>query len=754
MKRTISWMVAAALAAGAVGCSNGSGDAPAEAAIEAGALAPEAGSIPVAAPEAGAVPQDASPGVTVVQVAAGGFQACAVKSDGTVACWGNDTWGDLGDGRDAGGDLVGSGPVLVSGITDAVQVASGYATSCAVRRSGNVVCWGTNAVDALGSGYETATEPQANTPMLVAGLTDAVEVKMAFYYVCARRTTGAVACWGSSLTPDAGPSALPLEVPGLTDAVEITVGMRHACARRQTGEVVCWGGNDYNQLGPAAVDAGAGLDVQPVTIEGLTNVATVSAGDLHTCALLKDGSVWCWGLDLLGLSDAGSFASAPTPTRVAGITGAVQIAGGMYSACAILASGQVTCWGADAYGALGDGKPTGSAMSFSPPVGVVGLQARSLSSSPGFLHTCAVTAAGGVACWGLNEGVVGQPFVGQVAGPIPVKGVSHAMSVAVGGTFTCAVTAPGSVSCWGANDNGVLGNGATPGSAPTSSAVPVVGIVDAVNVVAGDGYACALHQTGTVSCWGSNTYGQLGNGNSNGEPTSTPTPVLILNNIVEIAGGLDATCARRTDGTVACWGYGFGTSPVTIVGVTQATQITGGISFCALHATGDVVSWTWGGGWVTPVPGLTSAVQIASGGSQICARLGSGDVLCWGQESSGELGNGLESGSSATPAAVIGLHDAVDISAGWGLTCARHQNGTAVCWGTSSLVGYPSTKDVLVPGQPVQNLAAATQIAIASDHVCAVLSDGTVACWGQNGMGGLGDGSLIESSTPLSITGL
>ncbi len=203
-----------------------------------------------------------------VQIAAGRFVTCARRAAGTVVCWGFNGNSQIGDGTTTDRPT----PVAVLGLTDAVDVRTapgwtfdGVYTVCARRASGAAVCWGDNFYGQLGDGTTTAS----STPVTVADLTNAVEVVPGLH-TCARQASGAVLCWGRNDTGEIGdgtttPRLAPVSVSGLTDAVEISAGQYHTCARRASGTIVCWGNNDYGQLG----DGSMTQRLTPTAVTGL-----------------------------------------------------------------------------------------------------------------------------------------------------------------------------------------------------------------------------------------------------------------------------------------------------------------------------------------------------------------------------------------------------------------------------------------------------------------------------------------------------
>ena len=364
-------------------------------------------------------------------------------------------------------------------------------------------------------------------------------------------------------------------------------------------------------------------------------------------------------------------------------------------------------------------------------------------------------------------------FVLRPALPPPLSGIAK---VAVGTNHTCALTDARRVKCWGSNAYGQLGDGGVT-SIPTNGAasdlpVDVMGVSDAVDVTAGDFSSCALIVDGTVRCWGYGGRGELGQGAF--ASSSTPVTVSGVGDATAISQGLAHTCVLVPGGSAKCWGYNFWGSlgndanvdsdvPVDVVGLTGATAIVGGgDSVCALVAAGAAKCWGRNGAGQlgdgtttdrsTPVDvvGLTGAVQVALGRAFTCARQGSGSVGCWGENGDGQLGNGTHT-PSLSPVAVAGLSDAVDLGAGWYHACAARTGGPVDCWGRN-LQGQLGNGSFTGSASPVGvvGLTDAGQVR-GSFHACAVRTSGGVDCWGANGSGQLGDGSNIGSPLPVAV---
>lgn len=273
--------------------------------------------------------------------------ACAITSTGSVKCWGNNYSGQLGDGTYVNSTT----PVSVEGITDAVSVSVnnahiGGAHSCALLSGGGIKCWGNNDFGQLGDG-STDSSP---SPVYVSGITDAVSISSGTDSTCAISSGGEAKCWGANdITLEA--ILTPRLVPGVSDVVAISAGGWHTCVVTGGGEVKCWGSNMNGNLGDGS---SSDYSLTPVTVAGIADAINVSSS-WHTCALLKSGGVKCWGAGSEGQLGAGAYVNSSIPIAVAGISDAVEVINGDGSSCAILKSGNIKCWGYNGYGKLGNG---------------------------------------------------------------------------------------------------------------------------------------------------------------------------------------------------------------------------------------------------------------------------------------------------------------------------------------------------------------------------------------------------------------
>jgi alpha-tubulin suppressor-like RCC1 family protein len=336
----------------------------------------------------------------------------------------------------------------------------------------------------------------------------------------------------------------------------VSTGLDHACALLLNGTVECWGGNQYGQLGDGTTTS----SLTPVVVPGLPGVATVSAGDYSTCAVLSGGTtgstVECWGDGSYGELGDGTTTSSSTPVVVSGLSGVTAVSVGGGFACAVLSNGTVACWGNNRFGQLGDGTATSSAT----PVVVTGLSgvtAVSVSGSPNAgSSACAVLSNGTVECWGIRR----DGTTTTSATPVVVRGLSGVTAVSVGSYSVCALLLNGTVECWGDNHYGLLGD---PTLATLSSRTPVVvsrlsGVTD---VSVGVYSACALRSDGTVACWGDDQYGQLGNPSVTRALGTSYVPVvgvgdILLTGVRAVSAGGYSACALLPGAAgIDCWGY-------------------------------------------------------------------------------------------------------------------------------------------------------------------------------------------------------
>jgi alpha-tubulin suppressor-like RCC1 family protein len=403
--------------------------------------------------------------------------------------------------------------------------------------------------------------------------------------------------------------------------------------------------------------------------EGGNTLATVraifmSAAGSHTCVLLNNNALKCWGANnkgQLGLGDTQNRGDAPNemgdslPAIDLGANRTVVLtAAGHAHTCALFDDGSVKCWGDNAYGELGLGNTANRGddpgeMGDHLPAVDLGAGRTAVALAAGFDHTCALLDNGLVKCWGWNYyGQLGQGDTaslgvnpGEMGDNLPAIDLGAgrtAVSIVAGDLHSCAILDNGFVKCWGANAYGRLGQGdqVNRGDDPGEMGdnLPAIDLGagrTAVKLAAGWGHTCALLDNGAVKCWGFNLFGQLGQGDTaprGDDPGEMGDNLLAVDlgtnrTAVAIAAGIYHSCARLDDSTVKCWGYNFS---------GQLGQ-------------GDVVDRGDGPGEMgNNLPaidlGNSKTVWIAAGTAHTCVLLNSHTAKCWGINFSGQLGQG------------------------------------------------------------------------------------------------------------------
>ncbi|MCX6387449.1 MAG: hypothetical protein NTX07_01810 [Solirubrobacterales bacterium] len=334
----------------------------------------------------------------------------------------------------------------------------------------------------------------------------------------------------------------PLFYLGTPKQLSASGNGNHTCLLLKNGRVVCWGQGNYGQLGDGTWVSKA----KPVSVSGITSAKQVSAGPVHSCAVLSGGTVKCWGANGNGQLGNGKTSSSASPVTVTGLTGVKEVATGQWHTCALLTSGSIKCWGYGFGGQLGNGTAVVSQLT---PVTVSGITGAT-DISAGSQFTCAIVSAR-VKCWGFgfNMSSLVPGYVNGITG--------GAAQVSASLAHGCATLTSGSIKCWGTGGYGQLGNGTTPNNSP---AVTVTGISTAKQVAAGGVHSCAVLKSGTVRCWGGSGSGQLGDGQSF---YNRYTPVIAktsggasITGMTQIVAGYTHTCAMFGDLMVYCWGAG------------------------------------------------------------------------------------------------------------------------------------------------------------------------------------------------------
>lgn len=646
-------------------------------------------------------------------ISAGEKHTCAISND-KAYCWGANDYGQLGTGSMA--PATSDTPQAVAGLTGKIvtSIQAGANHTCAITEANpksatnEVWCWGRG--DGYGLGNGSSTPANQPTPVRAAGgLVNKRITKIAL-------GSGAQGNNACALTSDS------------------------ATTSNRLVNVYCWGQNNYGQMStnststqtiPTLAQVRMSTDNENSSARGLPFV-DISIGDIHTCGITSDGLIFCWG------KNRPSTASAYSNMGTFGI-GATDYSTTDYSTGAVSFYGPGSSTESYYY-------PTYSILNGSHTGGD-----RATSVASGGLNNCSING-GRVYCWGYNN--QGQLGLGTQSSPnitankvTPVKVESDtlygtnsaALSVSTNNGTSCAVHTGGLVKCWGANTIGSPGAGRLgTGESVAFGAQPrrVSNLADKqiTQVAVGYSHTCAIAgNEGAAYCWGDNSSGQLGNGDTTRKSTNTPTPVTDGPNsfmpasasrytATAISAGFDHTCAIITM-QVYCWGknnygqlgtkdYGDQNLPTRINSFVDAnkkfTQITSGEGFsCATTITNEI--WCWGRNTykqigdedtntykptrVTPPINTVGIRTISAGTNHVCAvivRVSDEPAYCWGDNSSRQLGAGLSANSVSSPSIVKdGSSNSFAIStitAGSTQSCladTNHSSGNIYCWGAN-----------------------------------------------------------------------
>ena len=814
---------------------------------------------------------------TETTMSAGGDHLCAILDDSSLQCWGDNSFGQLGDGTTT--DRLTMTEVGLDAARTAVSISSGKDHTCSILDNGDLQCWGRNNHGQLGDG--TAVHSSSPVDVGLSGVP--VQLSSGDWHSCAILDDASLQCWGRNDQGQLGDgtnadSSTPVSVSIGENVLAVSTGSSHTCVITNSWALKCWGDNSNGQLGVGSTSSSN----SPSTVTVGGNAVAVSAGGSHTCALLDGNNVKCWGDNSNGqLGDGGTNQQNDASTVSISLTGVIAIDSGHGHTCAVDSSDSLHCWGGSANGQVGDGST--SEQITSPTEIALGQNLGALSVSSGASYTCIVGSNDLARCWGghglgalslgtspseftipmwsyislserdwnnngnLNIFEVGvsndddgdgfpntvdsdpsnptvakdcpsgsygrftcrqassgyyvsgtgntvmtpaspghyvdapgatseepcvtgefQRLSGQTscddAEPgyyVPAPGASdgtpcpaglyndlyrqisiiackeaeegHSVPVLTqmtsGASHSCAILDDGSVSCWGDNSNGQLGDGSrSPSLEPKKSSMPLGR--KAMEISAGSHHTCTMFDEGSIRCWGSNEFGQLGDGTTIERTVPVTVDLGEGKSALGVSSGASHTCATLNDRSVKCWGQ------------NSNGQLGDG-------TTTDRLSPVHAG------MGGEDALMVSTGSYHTCAIMEDRLVMCWGDNWNGQVGDGTY--TDRTSPVEIGIpsnSSAVSLDAGTMHTCLGMNDGSMFCWGYNAYGqlgngGYSNSNSPMTA--PLSSNQLLTSVQIGLFHSCALFDSGQVACWGDNSNGQLGDGSQSGSGIPVIV---
>jgi len=760
-------------------------------------------------------------GRTAVSVSSGKYHTCAILDDASLQCWGRNNKGQLGFVGEVSSNI----PNEVNfGSLYPVQISAGGSHNCVILNDASLQCWGDNSNGQLGDG----TDVDKSTPISVNfGLKKVLAVSTGSSHTCALLDDRSLECWGSNEFGQLGDgSNVDVYVPSTVvlggSAVAVSSGNGHTCSLLSDKTLKCWGDNTYGQLG----DGTQVSQWSPLVIE--SDISSIDSGSNHNCLIDINQILKCWGNNNMGQVGDGTTGMTLLPTEISlgPVINPLSISSGGSISCAVTSNDLLKCWGeisADStpvtspimmdlprwtyinsaerdldgdsemnifdthvVGDLdGDGfadgddydddNPTkakycpvptyGRYVCLSPTKGFyVDTPGTALKSPARVGHYVAVDGASSdTPCSeGTYQSLTGQtscndaragyyvespqsefdtpcpggtynPGTGSTSesdcrGSDPGYNVPILTHISLGSFHSCSILDDGSVSCWGSNEFGQLGDGTRENKhVPNKVLLPLGKRVESLS--SGSYHNCAIIDDDTLRCWGSNEFGQLGDGTT----IERTNPVIISLGVgktaTSVSSGEGHTCAIMDDKTIKCWGDNSNGQ------LGDGTKSSSSSPIAISLGSQDL------------------ALSISSGSYHTCALTTDREVKCWGDNYHGQLGLGDNVDRLSPKLVNLPVNGTViSISSGSFHTCAALSNAEVYCWGFNAYgqLGDFSTNNSNVPvkARLLENQIP-TQVSSGVFHTCSLLDGGGIACWGDNTVGQLGDGTLISSTIPI-----
>lgn len=627
----------------------------------------------------------------------GGQTACGITSANDLKCWGDNQYGQYGNGTNTSSTT----PVVLHAGTKYSDISVGGLFTCGITTAGQLRCWGVNWDGQLADG----TFNDSNVPLNVDVGVNYSMVSAGGYHACGITTGGVLKCWGlgkGTGTNSTSTVASPTVVDSGVTYSFIAAGEEGACAITSAGVLKCWGNNEFGQVGNTSVPvASTSNQLIPIVVDSGVSYQKVAmqrtwaggSSSVHACGVTTAGDLKCWGSNSSSQLGQVTYSTSPRaisnetfssmqtyPGKVVGLTTAGNYLGQgsnyyneladsvakvfiypfrvfmnttytslltTYSTCGISTSQDLYCWGYNTTGEVGDG----TTVNKSSPVQIdSGTKYVKVS---GDSTKCAITTTGVLKCWGSNSyGQVGDGTTVNKKTPVIVDSGTNYKEVKSYGSTSCGITSTNALKCWGLNTTGQVGDGTTVNktvptlinSGTSYSSIEISGILN-----------CGITDTGVLKCWGNNLYGAVGDGTATNK--TTPTVVDSGTAYSFVKTNYSITCGITAANDLKCWGrntYG-GVGDGSLTNRLSPTLIDSGVKYSKVST---------------------------SGMNGACAITIAGDLKCWGRNNLGNVGDGSII-TRTSPVIIdngIKYSDvAVTISAPG--TCGLTQAGKIKCWG-------------------------------------------------------------------------
>ncbi|MBO9667036.1 MAG: hypothetical protein J7501_09505 [Bdellovibrio sp.] len=513
---------------------------------------------------------------------------------------------------------------------------------------------------------------------------------------------------------------------------KLSIGRKHSCAVMSDNSLRCWGLNAYGQIG----DGTSMFRSEGVTIASGTSFKAVSVGNEHSCAIATNGDLYCWGRNANGqVGNNGAGVDKNTPQLIDSGVAYQMVSSGENHSCGLTTTNKIRCWGQGMYGALGNG----GTSNLNVPTEIDAAVDYKFVSV-GAKSSCAITSTDKLRCWGHNAvNELGDGTTTNALAPIDIDATNDYATVAIGSGHGCGVTLTGAMRCWGYNGTGAIGDGTTtarttPVTVNSGTTYTAVAVTDDQNIGGGRTTTCAVLSTGAVQCWGSNVNGQLANSTLTQSTSAVNVDAGTTYSSIFVTG--HRACGVTTGtagGALKCWGnFGYdSTKTLNIWGGGYAPHQGSWNKWFTNYELAKWDEWT---------PALNSTTENAS---QTCG-LKSGKLWCWG--SAGVFGDGTTSAvrrpaamaidPNTTYTAIANVHDQ-DV-------CAIDSAGNLKCWGKNDYGELGAAVAVGSTAYVPTNVDPGTtykKVSVAYNTICAITTADELRCAGNGNNYLMGNGS-------------